>query len=135
MADTQEPRDLKYTKTHEWARVEGNQATIGITAYAQDELGDVVYLDLPWDEGGQRELQAGDHFGDIESVKATSELFTPLGGRLLRVNEALKETPELVNSDPYGAGWMIVVELSEPSMANTLLSADEYGEFLDAGGH
>ena len=114
---TDQPGDLKYAETHEWARIEGTQATIGISDYAQDELGDVVFLDLPWDEADSRELKSGERFGDIESVKATSELFIPLGGKIVRVNEALRDKPELVNSDPYGEGWMLVVELSDPAEA------------------
>ncbi|HEX6817197.1 MAG TPA: glycine cleavage system protein GcvH, partial [Ktedonobacterales bacterium] len=125
----------KYSKTHEWARIEGNQATIGITSYAEEELGDVVYLELPWDDAGKLDLKSGEHFGDIESVKATSELFTPLGGRLVRVNEALRDSPELVNSDPYGQGWMLVVELSDPSQANSLMDAQQYEQFAQSSGH
>jgi glycine cleavage system H protein len=135
MANEQAPTDLKYSKTHEWARIEGGQATIGITAYAEDELGDVVYLELPWSEVGKLDLQAGEHFGDIESVKATSELFSPLGGRLVRVNEALRDQPDLVNSDPYGQGWMIVVELSDPAQADSLLDAQQYERLAQSGGH
>src|SRR5436309_13291862 len=98
---TSQPGDLKYAETHEWARIEGTQATIGVSDYAQDELGDVVYLDLPWDDAGKREVRAGEHFGDIESVKATSELFAPLSGTIVKVNDALKDRSELVNSDPF----------------------------------
>ena len=135
MANEQAPTDLKYSKTHEWARIEGSQATIGITAYAEDELGDVVYLELPWSEVGKLDLQAGEHFGDIESVKATSELFSPLGGRLVRVNEALRDQPDLVNSDPYGQGWMIVVELSDPAQVGSLLDAQQYERLAQSGAH
>jgi glycine cleavage system H protein len=135
MANAQAPGDLKYSKTHEWVRIEGNQATIGISAFAEEELGDVVFLELPWDEVGKLDLKAGDHFGDIESVKATSELFAPLGGRLVRVNEALRDQPELVNSDPYGQGWMLVLELSDPAQANTLMDAQQYEQFARSGGH
>src|SRR5690349_1707319 len=105
MAKTQQPENLKYAETHEWVRVEGDTAYIGVSDYAQDELGDVVYLDLPWDDAGKRSFAVGDHFGDIESVKATSELFAPVSGQLARVNTALKDRAELVNSDPYGDGW------------------------------
>ena len=135
MATPQTPADLKYSKTHEWARIEGNQATIGITEYAEDELGDVVYLELPWDDVGKLDLKAGEHFGDIESVKATSELFAPLGGRLVRVNEALRDQPELVNSDPYGEGWMLVIELSDPAQVSNLMDARQYEQFAQSGGH
>ena len=115
MAMTDQPENLKYAETHEWVRVEGDEAYIGISDYAQDELGDVVYLDLPWDDVGKREFTAGERFGDIESVKATSELFTPISGQLVRVNEALRDQTELVNSDPYNQGWMLVIKLNAPS--------------------
>lgn len=132
---TSQPGNLKYAETHEWARIEGTQATIGISDYAQDELGDVVFLDLPWDEAGSREVKSGERFGDIESVKATSELFIPLSGKIVRVNEALRDTPELVNSDPYGQGWMLVLELSDPAEAEKMMDADAYTAFVEAGGH
>ena len=135
MPNAPAPADLKYSKTHEWARIEGNQATIGITAYAEEELGDVVYLELPWDDAGKVDLKAGEHFGDIESVKATSELFAPLSGRLVRVNEALRDQPELVNSDPYGQGWMLVIELSDPAQASSMMDAQQYEQFAQSGGH
>lgn len=134
MAKTEQPADLRYAQTHEWVRVNGNEATIGISEYAQEELGDVVYLELPWNDAGN-ELKAGDHFGDIESVKATSELFTPLTGKIVKVNDALKDHPELVNSEPYGQGWMLVVEMAEPSELDHLLDAEAYTKLLDSGGH
>jgi glycine cleavage system H protein len=134
-AKTSQPGDLKYAETHEWARLEGAQATIGISDYAQDELGDVVFLDLPWDDVETREVKSGERFGDIESVKATSELFTPLSGKIVRVNEALRDTPELVNSDPYGEGWMLVIELSDPAQIENLMDADAYTAFLETSGH
>src|SRR6476469_9459257 len=102
MAKTDQPEDLRYAETHEWVRVEGDEATIGISDHAQDELGDVVYLDLPWDDAGSRDFKTGEHFGDIESVKATSELFAPVSGALIAVNANLQSAPELVNSQPYG---------------------------------
>jgi glycine cleavage system H protein len=134
MAMTDQPADLKYAETHEWVRVNGDEATIGISDFAQDELGDVVYLDLPWDDAGKREIKAGDHFGDIESVKATSELFTPVSGQILRVNEALRDHAELVNSDPYGDGWMLVLRLTDPAELDKLMDADAYTRFLDSSG-
>ncbi|HEV2404694.1 MAG TPA: glycine cleavage system protein H, partial [Ktedonobacterales bacterium] len=91
MAQSKQPDDLKYAPTHEWVRVNGDEATIGISDYAQDKLGAVVYLDLPWDDAGKRDIAAGGHFGDIESVKATSELFSPVSGRIVRVNDALPD--------------------------------------------
>jgi glycine cleavage system H protein len=132
---TDQPGDLKYAETHEWARIEGTQATIGISDYAQDELGDVVFLDLPWDDVESRDLKSGERFGDIESVKATSELFVPVSGKIVRVNEALRDKPELVNSDPYGEGWMLVVELSDPAEAEKMMDADAYTAFLETSGH
>lgn len=135
MAMTDQPENLKYAETHEWVRVEGDEAYIGISDHAQDELGDVVYLDLPWDDAGKRAFSAGEHFGDIESVKATSELFTPIGGQLLRVNEALRDQTELVNSDPYGKGWMLAIKLSDPSELDKLMDAAAYTKFIETAGH
>jgi glycine cleavage system H protein len=135
MPKTQQPDDLKYAETHEWVRVQGDEATIGISDYAQDELGDIVYLDLPWDDAGTRQLKAGDHFGDIESVKATSELFTPISGMVVRVNDKLKDQAELVNTDPYGEGWMLVLKLSDPAELDKLMDAAAYTKFLDTAGH
>jgi len=100
-----------------------------------DELGDVVYLDLPWDDAGSRDFKAGEHFGDIESVKATSELFIPVSGALVAVNSALQTTPELVNSEPYGGGWMLRVRLSDPAELDKLMDAAAYTEFLKTAGH
>ena len=125
------PSDLKYTKEHEWARIEGNRATVGITDYAQDALGDVVYVELPSVGDAVRYMEA---FGVVESVKAASDLFSPLSGKVVEVNERLVDEPELVNQDPYGEGWMIVVEMSDPSEVEKLLSAEEYAEFLEAEG-
>jgi glycine cleavage system H protein len=135
MVQTDQPGNLKYAETHEWVRVDGDEAVIGISDYAQDELGDVVYLDLPWDNAGTRQVKAGERFGDIESVKATSELYSPVGGQVVRVNGALKDKPEAVNTDPYGAGWMIAVKLSDPAELDKLMDAAAYTKFLDASGH
>src|SRR5690348_929185 len=135
MSQTDQPENLKYAETHEWVRVEGDEAYIGISDYAQDELGDVVYLDLPWDDVGKREFTAGERFGDIESVKATSELFTPISGQLVRVNEALRDQTELVNSDPYSQGWMLVIRLSDRSELDKLMDATAYTRFLETAGH
>ena len=128
MASLTHPTNLKYSKTDEWVRVEGDEATIGITDYAQDQLGDIVYIELPWD-GGQSVTQAG-KFGDIESVKATSELVSPVSGEVIKVNEALKDTPELINDNPYEDGWMMVVKLSNPAEVDALMSADDYKAYL-----
>jgi glycine cleavage system H protein len=135
MAMTDQPENLKYAETHEWVRVEGDEAYIGISDYAQDELGDVVYLDLPWDDVGKRQFTAGERFGDIESVKATSELFTPVSGQLVRVNDALRDQTELVNTDPYNQGWMLVIKLSDPSELDKLMDAVAYTKFLETAGH
>jgi glycine cleavage system H protein len=135
MVQTDQPGNLKYAETHEWVRVDGDEAVIGISDYAQDELGDVVYLDLPWDDAGTRQVKAGERFGDIESVKATSELYAPVSGQVVRVNEALKDKPEGVNTDPYGAGWMIAVKLSDPAELDKLMDAAAYTTFLETSGH
>ena len=117
------PGDLRYSKSHEWVRVDGERATIGITDFAQDELGDVVYLDLP---AVGRRLVKGDPFGSIESVKAVSDLYAPLGGEVLEVNDALVDRPEIVNGDPYDKGWMLVVRLDSASDTEELMSAEQY---------
>ncbi len=135
MTVTDQPDNLRYAETHEWVRVDGEEAYIGISDYAQDELGDVVYLDLPWDDVGKREFRAGERFGDIESVKATSELFAPVSGQLLRVNEALREQTELVNTDPYNQGWMLVIKMSDQSELDKLMDAVSYTRFLETAGH
>ena len=127
MAGLIHPDNLKYTKTDEWVRVEGDTATIGITDYAQDQLGDIVYIELPWD--GQS-LAHEEKFGDIESVKATSELLSPVSGDVVKANEALKDSPEFINDSPYDEGWMVVVKLSNPSELDGLLSAADYEAYL-----
>jgi glycine cleavage system H protein len=128
MANLNYPGDLKYSKSDEWVRVEGDQATIGITDYAQDQLGDIVYIELPWDASG--DVAGEQKFGDIESVKATSELLSPISGTVIKVNEALKDTPELINDKPYDDGWMIVVKIANPSQLDSLMSADQYKAHL-----
>src|SRR5581483_9188492 len=127
MAGLTHPADLKYTRSDEWVRVEGDQATIGITDYAQDQLGDIVYIELPWDP---QTLTREEKFGDIESVKATSELISPLSGEVIKANEALKESPELINDSPYEEGWMVVVKISHLAELNNLMSAAEYEAYL-----
>lgn len=117
------PSDLKYTKDHEWARLEGDLVRIGITTYAVDQLGDVTLVDLP--KPGTR-VQSAAHFGDIESVKAVSELFAPLGGEVVAVNEALADRPELVNDSPYDQGWMLVIKPSDRSEVAALLDVNAY---------
>ena len=119
------PGDLQYTKTHEWLRREGDTATVGITDHAQDELGDVVFIELP-EEGVS--FGAGDAFGTIESVKAVSDLYAPVGGEVVEVNEALNDAPEKINEDPYGEGWIIRLRVSGDG---NLLSAEEYEKVLE----
>ena len=119
------PGDLQYTKTHEWVRREGDSATVGITDHAQDELGDVVFVELP-EEGAT--FGAGDAFGTIESVKAVSDLYAPVGGEVVETNSALEDAPEKVNEDPYGDGWIIRLRVSGEG---DLLSAEEYEKVLE----
>jgi glycine cleavage system H protein len=121
------PAGLRYTKEHEWIRVEGQQAYVGITDYAQEELGDVVYVELPESEGVVRYMEP---FGVVESVKAVSDLFSPVSGTVKQVNEELFNRPELVNSDPYGQGWMLLVEISDPAQLDTLMTAEQYEAYL-----
>jgi glycine cleavage system H protein len=120
------PAGLKYTKDHEWIEVSGSTGKVGITDFAQQQLGDVVYLDLP--EVGAT-VKAGDAFGTIESVKAVSELYAPVSGQVIEVNSALKEKPEAVNSDPHGS-WMVVLRLSDPGETGTLLDAAQYTDLV-----
>lgn len=121
------PEDSRYAKSHEYIHVEGNIGTIGITDYAQKELGDVVFVELP-QIGSQ--LEMGDELGSIESVKAVSELFSPVTGEVVEINEALADKPDLVNSDPYGDGWMIRVRLSTPDEVEELMTADDYEDYV-----
>jgi glycine cleavage system H protein len=125
------PEDLLYTEEDEWLRVEDAEATVGITDYAQDQLGDVVYVELA--EVG-RTLAAGDTFGTVESVKAVSDLYFPVAGIVLAVNEALVDAPELVNRSPYGDGWLVRVRLAEPGLPDGLLSAADYSRPRASGG-
>jgi len=122
------PADLKYTKDHEWLRVSGNEAEVGITDYAQQQLGDVVFVELP-DVG--RKVTAGESFGSIESVKAVSELFAPASGEIADVNPALKDHPELVNSRPHET-WMVKIRLSDPAAAGSLLDSAQYEQLVKA---
>jgi glycine cleavage system H protein len=121
------PADLRYTKDHEWVSIEGNIATIGITDFAQRELGDIVYVDI--DTVG-KELQAEAVFGTVEAVKTVSDLFLPLSGKILDINTLLNANPELVNTDPYGDGWMVKVEVKDVGLYDQLLSADAYLEMV-----
>jgi glycine cleavage system H protein len=127
------PAELRYTREHEWAKIEGKRARVGITHYAQDQLGDVVFVELPKVGAKVTQLKT---FGVVESVKAVSDLFAPVSGVVVEVNQELTQQPERVNRDPYGTGWLVVVELSNPAEAEKLMSAQQYEEFLKtAGGH
>ena len=126
------PGDLKYTREHEWARQEGGRVRVGITAYAQEQLGDVVFVELP--KVGAR-ITARQAFGVVESVKAVSDLFAPVTGEVVEANADLAHKPEIVNQDPYGKGWMIVVTPADAKQWEQLLSAAQYEEFLAQGGH
>jgi glycine cleavage system H protein len=123
------PAELKYTKDHEWIRVEGNEAFIGITEFAQRELGDIVYIDIT--TVGQ-EISKEEVFGTVEAVKTVSDLFMPVNASVLEVNEMLDSQPELVNTDPYGDGWMVKISLSDSSEVEELLSADDYAALVGA---
>jgi len=117
------PDDLKYTREHEWIRVEGDDVVVGVTEFAQGELGDVVFIEI---ETEGETLSFGDTFGTIEAVKTVSDLYMPLDGEVVEFNQALEDTPELVNSQPFGDGWMIRIRMSDPTQLEELLSADEY---------
>ena len=117
------PQTLKYTEDHEWIKIDGDIATVGITDFAQGELGDIVYVEIET-EGDT--IDANEVFGTVEAVKTVSDLFMPLSGEIIEVNEALEDAPETVNDDPYEAGWMIKIKISSPEQANRLMSADDY---------
>ena len=122
------PEELKYTEEHEWIKIDGNTATIGITDFAQGELGDIVYIDI--DSIGN-ELDGNEIFGTVEAVKTVSDLFMPIKGKVLEVNSNIESTPEIVNEDPYGNGWIIKIEISEDQDISNLLSAEEYKKMID----
>ena len=126
------PADLRYTKEHEWAKLEGDKARVGITAFAQEQLGDVVFVELP--KIGAK-VTAMKTFGVVESVKAVSDLFAPLSGEVVEANTEVTKKPETVNSDPYGEGWMIVIKLSNPKEMDGLMSAADYEKLVAAAGH
>jgi len=121
------PKDLKYDREHEWVKVDGDVAVLGISHFAQDQLGEVVYVDLP---SAGDSVTAGESFGEIESVKSVSELFSPVTGEVIEVNDALGDAPETVNEDPYGDGWMIKVSMSDTGELDELMSAEEYEAFI-----
>jgi len=126
------PKDLKYTREHEWARQDGDRVRVGITAYAQEQLGDVVFVELP--KVGAK-VTASKNFGVVESVKAVSDLFAPVSGEVVEVNGELAQKPETVNQDPYGKGWMLVVKPSSKGEWDQLLTAQQYEELIAQGGH
>ncbi len=126
------PSNLRYHQEHEWVRAEGQQATIGISHFAQDALGDIVFIDLP--KVGAK-VTAGQQIGEVESTKTTSTIYTPVSGTIAKINADLKDHPEAVNSDPYGKGWMAVIDLTIPAEVETLMTAAQYEEFLSKQKH
>jgi glycine cleavage system H protein len=127
VADESYPEELKYHAEHDWARIEGDQATFGVTWFAQDSLGEIVFFDPP--EAGT-EISANQPYAEIESVKAVSDVFAPLSGEIVEVNDGLKDNPEKINADPYGDGWLVKVRLSDPSEADSLMDVTAYRELL-----
>lgn len=121
------PEDLKYSKEHEWVRVNGNVATIGVSDYAQDQLGEIVFVELP-DEG--EEFEKDDAFGVVESVKSVNDVYAPLSGRIIEVNDPVVDSPEIVNEDPYGEGWLVKIELSNLKEMGELMSAKDYEAYI-----
>jgi len=121
------PKDLKYTKDHEWVRIDDGIATIGVTDFAQSELGDIVFVEI---ETLDENLEFEEVFGSVEAVKTVSDLFMPLGGTVIEVNESIESSPELVNSDPYGEGWMIKIKISDPAEIDNLLNFDSYSNLI-----
>jgi glycine cleavage system H protein len=128
-ADSNIPADLKYTANDEWARIEGDVATIGVTDYAQEQLSDIVFVEYVLDEGDK--ASKGDACAAVESVKAASDVYLPLSGEVIAINEDLADSPELINSDPYGEAWMLKIKISDPSEIEELLDATEYGALSD----
>ena len=126
------PKDLRYHQEHEWVRVSGSQATIGISHFAQDALGDIVFIDMP--KVGAV-VKAGQQIGEVESTKTTSTIYTPVSGTIAKINADLKDHPEVVNSDPYGKGWMVVIDLSSVSEVEKLMTAEQYEAFLSTQKH
>jgi len=121
------PEDLRYTKEHEWIRVEGNVGIVGITDYAQSELGDIVYVDI---DPGLESVKQGEAFGTIEAVKTVADLYAPVSGKVLEIHEEINDEPEKINQDPYGEGWLIKIELSDPGELENLLTAEQYAELI-----
>ena len=131
VSELQLPDDVRYTEDHEWARAEGDKAKAGISDYAQDQLGDIVYVELP--QAGDS-FDKGQEFGTVESVKAVAELYMPVGGTIIAVNSVLENSPELVNKDPYGNGWMIEIQLGDPAEFDALMKKEVYLETLKGQG-
>lgn len=129
MAELKYPADLKYAKSDEWVRLEGEIATLGVSDYAQDALNDLVYVEF---KPVGTTLAAGDPVGEVESVKAASSIYSPVAGEIVEVNSALESTPETVNSDPYGAGWMVKIKVSDPTPLNDLMDADAYKAYCES---
>ncbi len=123
------PKDLKYTKNHEWLRIEGEEAFVGITDFAQGELGDIVFVEV---ETAGEEIEKGETFGTIEAVKTVSDIFMPVSGEVLEFNDKLEDTPELINSDPYGEGWIIKISVKDASEADDLMSDTEYAAMINS---
>jgi glycine cleavage system H protein len=121
------PEDLKYTREHEWARIDGNRATVGITDYAQVALGDIVYVDLP---AVDTPVTAGERFGEVESTKSVSDIYSPVSGTIVERNDDLDKSPEIINSDPYGRGWLVIVQVGDPSELDGLMDAEAYSRLV-----
>jgi glycine cleavage system H protein len=128
MEDAMNPEDIRYHKGHAWVKLSGNNATVGITDYAQEALGDIVYIDLP--KLGAR-VEAKQAMAEIESTKSMSPVISPVGGRIISVNEELSEAPEIINTDPYGKGWIAIVDLDSADLVNDLMDASEYGKYIE----
>lgn len=121
------PEDVKYTREHEWARTEGDRATVGITDYAQDALGDIVYVDLP---APGTAVGAGERFGEVESTKSVSDIYSPVSGTIVERNNDLDKSPEIINSDPYGRGWLVIVQITDPAELDGLMNAEAYSNLV-----
>ncbi|WP_019555044.1 glycine cleavage system protein GcvH [Propionispira raffinosivorans] len=126
------PAELKYSRDHEWVKIEGNQATVGITDYAQSQLGDVVFVEVPI---ADTSLVVGAGFCVVESVKAVSDIYAPVGGEIVKINDALTDTPEIINEDPYGEGWIAVIKIADQAELDNLLSSEEYEKFITEEGN
>ncbi len=131
MADWKVPANYKYTENDEWILVEGDTAKVGLTDYAQDQLSDIVYVDFGDVEKGST-LTQGEAFASVESVKAASDVYAPASGQVLALNEALEDTPEIINSDPYGEGWLVEIKLSDPAELEKLMDADAYAQYCES---